>query len=243
MAESLDSPSTTLGVNARDKHLWERQPGESAKAFAAFECYRALGLGRSLQAAWEKYYTRPGTLRARTEKGRKEAGEVVGHFRRWYKQWHWTERAAAWDEEVAQLARDQQLDRELKARLSEQEEELRQRRLMKEEAWAARAVARRLLRRLMQEVEAGQLDRLSLSALLPHLQKISSLLETGQKLDRLAAGEPSDVTRIQSDLQLLVPKLVEIIQEFAPPERWEDIAQKLDSLDASPLLEAADGRR
>jgi hypothetical protein len=85
----------------------------------------------------------------------------------------------------------------------------------------------------MQGVEAGQLDSLSLSALLPHLQKISSLLETGQKLDRLSQGEPSDVTRQETDLHELVPRLVGIMQGFVPAERWEELAQKLDELDAA----------
>jgi hypothetical protein len=104
---------------------------------------------------------------------------------------------------------------------------------MREEARAARAVARRLLRRLMQAVEAGQLDGLSLDQLLPHLQKVSSLLETGQKLDRLSSGEPSDITRLETDLQLLVPKLVGIVKEFAPPETWEEIARRLDEVDVA----------
>ncbi len=155
----------------------------------------------------------------------------LGHFRRWYKRWQWAERAAAWDEEVAALARDQELDRELRARMGEQEEDLRQRKLMKEEARAARAVARQLLRRIMQGVGAGQLDGMKAPALLPHLQRISALLETGQKLDRLAAGEPSDVTKLQIDREELIPKLVAIIQEFVPEERWEAVAEKLDQLD------------
>ncbi len=210
---------------------WQRQQGESPKAFDAFECYRTLGPERSLQAAWEKHYTRPGTLRERTGKGRKEAGEVVGYFRRWYKRWQWAQRAAAWNEEVAALAHDQELDRELRARMTEQEEDLRQRKLMREEARAARAVARQLLRRIMQEMGAGQLDSLSMPALLPHLQRISALLETGQKLDRLAAGEPSNVTKLQTDREELIPKLVAIVQEFVPEERWEAVAEKLDQLD------------
>ena len=216
--------------SAGDKHPWDRQKGESAKAFEAFEQYRRLGSDRTVQGAWEQYWQRPGNRR-RT--GGKQAGEAHGYFRAWSSRWQWPERTAAWDEEVAALARDQELDRELKSRLAEQGEELRQRQLMREEARAARAVARRLLRRLMQGVEAGQLDSLSLSALLPHLQKISSLLETGQKLDRLSQGEPSDVTRQETDLHELVPRLVGIMQGFVPAERWEELAQKLDELDAA----------
>jgi hypothetical protein len=221
---------------------WERQPGESTKAFAAFECYRMLGPDRSLQAAWAKHYARPGTLRERQRKGKERASQFPGYWGAWASKWQWTARAGSWDEEVAALARDQELDRALKARLAEQEEETRQRQLMREEAWAARAVARRLLRRLMQGVEAGQLDRLSVAALLPHLQRISALLETGQKLDRLFQGEPSDVTRQQTDFQEVVPKLVAVMQEFCPREQWEALAQRLDSLDENETWPARQRR-
>lgn len=176
------------------EHPWERQEGESPKAFEAFECYRILGPCRSLQAAWEKYYLHPGTLRERRRKGKETAGQFPGYWGAWAKQWRWPARAGAWDEEVAALARDQELDRELQARLAEQEEDRRQRQLMKEEARAARAVGRRILMRLLQGVEAGQLDRLSVADLLPHLQKISSLLEVGQKLERMERGEATDRT-------------------------------------------------
>ena len=210
---------------------WERQTGETAKAFGAFECYRILGPDRSLQAAWERYYTRPGRLKQRRRKHKEEAGQFPGYWGKWASTWRWRERAAAWDEEVAALARDQELDRELQARMAEQEEELRQRRLMREEARAARAVARRLLRRLMQGVEAEQLDGLSLEQLLPHLQKISSLLETGQKLDRLCSGEPSDVTRLETDLQQLIPKLVEVIaRHVTDSDTLAAIASELECL-------------
>jgi hypothetical protein len=83
----------------------------------------------------------------------------------------------------------------------------------------------------MQGVEAEQLDGLSLEQLLPHLQKISSLLETGQKLDRLCSGEPSDVTRLETDLQQLIPKLVEVIaRHVTDSDTLAAIASELECL-------------
>lgn len=210
---------------------WARQEGETAKAFDAFETYRMLGPDRTLQAAWEKYYTRPGTLRERRRKGKEEAGQFPGYWGKWASRWRWSERAAAWDEEVAALARDQELDRELQRRMAEQEEERRQRQLMKEEARAARAVGRRLLRRLLEGLERGELEHTKAADLLPHLQKISGVLEVGQRLDRMFAGEPTDVTRLETDTREIVQKLLGVLQEFVPAERWGELAEKLDELE------------
>jgi len=212
------------------EHPWERQQGESPQAYLAFECYRRIAAGeRSLQRAWQDHCNQPGQARQRRGK---EAGRPHGHWTRWMFRWRWQERALAWDEEVSALARDQELDRELKARLATQEEELRQRRLRKEEALAACTVARRMLLRVLQAVDAGQLDQLALADLLPHLAKVSTLLEVGQKLDRLLSGEPTDITRRETDTRETVGKLVGIMQEFCPPERWQELAEKINGIEA-----------
>ena len=145
--------------------------------------------------------------------------------------WRWKERAVAWDEQLAALARDQELDRDLKERLAAQEEELRQRQLSREESRIARAAGRRILLRVLKQVEAGDLDQLSLPELLPHLAKAATLLEVGQKLDRLLSGEPTDITRKETD-QGTVRKLVAIVQQFVPEESWDALAEKLASLEA-----------
>jgi hypothetical protein len=214
-----------------ERRPWEREEGESAKAFAAFECYRELGPDRSLQVGWERYCLRPGMRHDRGPDDSGEAGSFPGYWGRWSAQWHWAERAAAWDEELAAIERDQRLDRELQERAREHEEEIRQRQLMREEARAARALARRVLMRTLQGIDAGQLDQMNVVDLLPYLQKAATLLEVGQKLDRLFAGEPTDVTRTESDLQEAVLKLTDIMQEFCPPERWEELVEKLRRLE------------
>ena len=103
---------------------------------------------------------------------------------------------------------------------------------MKEEARAARAVSRRLLKRVLEGVEAGQLEHMKVVDLLPHLQKISTLLEIGQKLDRLFSGEPTDITRKETDTRETAGKLVDIMRKHVPPERWGELAEEINGLEA-----------
>lgn len=58
---------------------WERQPGETSKAYAAFSVYRDLGGERTL------------------EKAAKELGKSTGTIDRWAAQWGWKARTEAWD--------------------------------------------------------------------------------------------------------------------------------------------------
>lgn len=69
--------------------LWERQPGEPAKAFAAFRLYRDTPAHeRSLE---------------------KVARERSTYVTRWSGRWNWVVRAAAWDTEQDRAARTAQL--------------------------------------------------------------------------------------------------------------------------------------
>jgi hypothetical protein len=210
---------------------WDPTEGESAKAYAAFELYRRLGPERTVAEAWRQYCTRPGTRRGHASTF--TVPRVMPYFSKWAVRWRWRERALAWDAEQAEIERDQRLDRELQERAREHEEEIRQRQLMREEARAARALARRVLLRTLQTVEAGQLDQMNVTDLLPYLQKAATLLEVGQKLDRLYSGEPTDVTRRETVDAETVATLLTILQEFVPEERWGELAERLTGLDAA----------
>jgi hypothetical protein len=212
-----------------ERPLWEPMKSEGSRAYAAFELYRRLGPERTVEEAWRQYWSRPGTRRDHPSIS--PPPRVMPYFSEWAVQWRWRERALAWDAEQADIERDERLDRELQARAREHEEELRQRQLMREEARAARAVARRVLLRTLQTVDAGQLDQMNVPDLLPYLQKAAALLEVGQKLERLCSGEATDVTRLETDLHDTVLKLADILQEFCPPERWEELVERLRRLE------------
>ena len=66
---------------------WERQKGESEKAYEAFAIYRDLGLKRTFAAVAERL--------------RKSDGLI----RRWKVQWGWEERVRAYDNELEKEAR------------------------------------------------------------------------------------------------------------------------------------------
>ena len=211
------------------EHPWDRQPGETDSAYQAFELFRRLGPDRTVQAAWEQYWGRPGTRR---KAGGKQAGMAHGYFRAWSSRHRWHERAVAWDDELAALARDQELDRELKARVAQQQEQIRQRQLMREEARAARAVGRRCLLRIIQEIEGRQLDSMKLAELIPHLKRFLDAVTEGQRLEK-EMGEPPPATR-QLDTRT-ERALAELIRDYVPQAKWELAAEEFDRIIALDL--------
>lgn len=77
---------------AKNNDPWERQEGESTKAFEAFCVYRDLGIQRSIAKA-----------------GR-SLGKSQALLEGWSSKFDWVERAAQWDSEQDRIARQQQLE-------------------------------------------------------------------------------------------------------------------------------------
>jgi hypothetical protein len=128
---------------------WEQQPGESARAFAAFAAYRDRGPRRSLRAAAQTFY------------GRTTAA-LERQLDKWSRAFCWVERANAWD---------QHLDAEARRAQEEARREMVERHVKEARALQAKAVER--LRALRPEelgpadllryfVEAAKLERLAL---------------------------------------------------------------------------------
>lgn len=128
---------------------WERQPGESARAFGAFCVYRDLGPRRSLRAAAEKYYQRSSLA-------------VLRQCNTWSSAFCWVERASAWD---------RHLDAEARRAQEEARRDMAERQAREARALQAKAVERLKVLRpeelgpadvLRYFVEAAKLERLAL---------------------------------------------------------------------------------
>ena len=134
---------------------WQRQPGETARAFYAFTLYRDMPpKERSLRRVAEAL----GYIRAMQGLRRPP---VPGRIVAWSQRFAWVERAAAWDAEKERLAREAEAEaiktmRERHAReaVALQERALQRLRDMRPEELSPRDVLAFL-------VEAARLERLS----------------------------------------------------------------------------------
>ena len=149
---------------------FEQQPGESAKAFAAFALYLSLGPERSIEAV------------------RLKLGKCARLIQRWSSRWRWTERVTA---HAAHLAT---VEREVTEALARAKagEWLKRQQGIRDREWALHekclAAAERALNAFMEK-----------STVYANLSDIARILEVASKLGRLAAGMPTDKTEITGE--------------------------------------------
>jgi hypothetical protein len=145
--------------------FWDRQPGESAKAYQAFCLYRDLGPGRSLDQASRAYHQRQRGQGDGAHAGHKS--RASGTIRAWAERWHWSARASASDRELEEAKRRQQV-----AAVQEMAER-----------HAKEAV-------MLQGKAVERLRQLRPEELKP--REVLSFLIDAAKLERLARGEPTE---------------------------------------------------
>jgi hypothetical protein len=173
---------------------WERQPGESATAFAAFVIFRDLGPRRSLDAASRLYHRKPGQEPEQPQTGPKK--RKSGQVRLWYERWQWRSRAEAYDAEQ---------DRQQRAAQEAVRREMAQR-----HAREAVALQEKALRRLQQMSP----DELSPGQVLDYFLQAA-------KLERLSRGEPDTIQeqRLQGQLEHEV-SIEDFVQGRNLLEKW-----------------------
>lgn len=167
--------------------LWERQTGETDRAFQAFGTYRDLGPSRSLaKTAQILSKTKQGTLQP------------------WSTSWGWVERASAWDDEAD---RNQRKRDEL-----ERAETLRKMREGHVKAGQAmQQVAGLALQKKFTEESAGSAKNLEdLSA-----GDIARLMDTGVKLELRARGEATERVEMREAIEW-VERFVDVAMDYVP---------------------------
>lgn len=87
-----------MAEEERKTQPYERQPGETPKAWLAFQTFRDAGPGREVVGTYRTLYGRP------------QVTNVPGFFRTWQKDHRWEERAEAWDRFVDDQRRANLLD-------------------------------------------------------------------------------------------------------------------------------------
>lgn len=154
---------------------WEQQPNEGDRAYTAFCAYRALGPRRGLRQIARKV-TRDG------ETVTIQQGEAsLTHIAAWSKAWNWPARAHKYDVYLLELDRKT---------IEEERADALQRHLR-----TSRLIQDRAMRRLV-GVEGDNpvlaLDPGKLTA-----PEVLRYIEIGQKLERLALGEPDTIQQHQ----------------------------------------------
>lgn len=132
---------------------WERQPGEPARAYAAFCLYRDMApTERSLRAVADRLYgSNPASKRRR----------APGQLHKWSVCWRWVERAKAWDDEQDRIAREEHLRaiREMRERHAREAVALQQKALERLKAMDPNDLSPKDV--LWYIVEAAKLERIS----------------------------------------------------------------------------------
>ena len=164
-------------TGAPPENLWERQPGETARSFAAFCAYRDLGpRGRGVNVVAQNLNV------SRTL--------IAG----WSAEHEWVRRAEAYDDF---------LDRERRAAELEAMKEMTKRHVDLGRALASASAVE--LRKLLEEVQEIRIEngrpvldakgnpKLVGRKLRP--KEIRELAELGTKIERLARGEPTEISK------------------------------------------------
>jgi hypothetical protein len=172
---------------------WEQQPGESAKAFAAFRAYRDLAAEkRSVPAAYTALTGRPCGVRGGNTR-----------WREWHARNGWVARAAAWDREEDRLARAQVVKDAADAK----------RRRLREARW----LQQEGLRRLSQLAASGESLPAAVALRMVEAGQNAERLEMGEATERteaeVSAVSPEEAASRQAQVQALLRLMFPLAEE------------------------------
>jgi hypothetical protein len=174
---------------------FEQQPGETEKAFAAFNVYLNLGITRSLAQAAARL------------------GKHKNQLERWSKRWRWPARVQAYLDHIALVERQasEALIRAKAVDWAAREQEVRS------GEWAARSRLIALAEKQISLWEAHP-DKLA------SLHEIARFLDLASKLGRLATGMATDHTEIHTQVEAkLDPEWESALRKIYGPKPAEAV--------------------
>ena len=209
---------------AAQRQPWERRADEPMRCFRRFLKYRNLGPERSVRKACD--------IVKLPQKGRKPSWQ---YWRTLAAQWHWNDRARAWDEYQEYERRKAELAAEAKAREDHAADHILQQELLSQEAIALRTIARLLAGQILAVLK----DPRQLAEMKLRRVKVVD----GDKFNRTEMTTPGilDLVKLVGDGLKIGSELYRVAQLDQPgddgkPKTAERKAQELANILAGKLL-------
>jgi len=166
------------------EHFWERHPGETSKAYAAFCIYRDMGVERSYRKVLQVM------------------DRTIGTIQEWTTKWQWVDRAAAYDDHLDRIKRKkaEQAIEKMIERQANQATALAQ---------VMTLPVSKLIDRLNNDEQfakkfAKQVQDLPAKDVIKMISRCGPTWASAVKVERLARGEPTDHSRVQQSTKGIV---------------------------------------
>jgi len=178
-ARGLVATANLFGLLERKSvKLFEQQPGESDRAFAAFKLYRDMGAERTHKKVGAKL------------------GKSTVQMEKWSRRWKWQIRIAAWNEHRAQIEREamDQAARDDAMKWALREREHRVQRFERGQALMKKAAD------MLAFPLAKQISRDGKTIVEPAewtMAQAARMMEVGEKLVAMAVGAPTERTAVE----------------------------------------------
>jgi hypothetical protein len=200
---------------AADRDLWDRQPGESAKAFAAFQHYRDQTPSSRSILNTAKHIAE--TVPSRTD----NVDSITTQLKVWASpsKWNWVARVEAFE-----IAEDRRLRLERAARQRTMEDR-------------HQAVADRLLLASLARMQGA--PDLNVSALDPNQigdwSEVSQVAERAVRIGRLTLGLPTDLTKSMDtwkteDVARLTRAVIDVMLPYIAEEQQHDAVSRVQDV-------------
>ena len=163
------------------EHIWQRLPTDTSdKAFAAFVIYRGLGSDRTYEKVREALDLRPASH---------------GLIQEWSTKYNWRERARAYDDYLAQVKVDAEVD------------------VIKEMAERHARIAGKMLSAVEAGLDGVPMGDGTIKVVRPGSRDLHGWVKTAADLERLTQGQPTEIGKTEVGVTERADPLADAMRE------------------------------